>query len=424
MQLINQIKSFLVILFLLSSTLVFSYPIDGYTYSGIKRILRLERILDGTIKDKMPIKGATLSIDSIFLNLKGDDRATITFDSLFTRNKNLQSSLNQLFPNLDESYSLALLDISKDQEFRYAARQENKGFQPGSIGKLAVATGLFNELQRLYPDDFEKRIALIKNKKVKAGKWAIPNIHTVPFFNPENNKLDKRLLVESDVFTLFEWVDHMLSVSSNGAASVVWREAILISAFCENYENLTFEQGEEYFKTIDRKELSDLGVFIVNEPLRELHISEDEFRLGTFFTRGGSDRVTPQGGSIASPKGMMKWLYLLEKGRVIDEKSSLEIKRLMYMTDRRIRYAANASLKNDAVYFKSGSLYQCRPEDGFTCAKYMGNKNNFMNSVAIIEKENGKKYIVALMTNVLKKNSNNDHNRLAGQIDALIAKEL
>jgi hypothetical protein len=212
----------------------------------------------------------------------------------------------------------------------------------------------------------------------------------------------------------------MVSVSSNGAASVVWREAILMEAFCENYKDLSFEEGEAYFKEVNRSSLSDFAVEIVNGPLRDIGISKEEWNLGTFFTRGGSERVVPQGGSIGTPKGLMKWLLMLESGNVVDTMSSLEMKRLLYMTDRRIRYASNSSLKNDAVYFKSGSLYQCRPEPDYVCEKYKGNKNNFMNSLAIIEKASGEKYLVTLMSNVLKRNSNNDHNSLAGKIDKLI----
>jgi hypothetical protein len=92
----------------------------------------------------------------------------------------------------------------------------------------------------------------------------------------------------------------------------------------------------------------------------------------------------------------------------------------MYMTDRRIRYAGNESLKEAAVYFKSGSLYKCKQEEGFKCGKYMGNVQNFMNSVAIVEHEDGTIYMVALMTNVLRKNSNIDHNALAGRVDKMI----
>jgi hypothetical protein len=392
-----------------------SYPIDGYLRSGIKRLLRLERIEKGEIKDILPPKGALLRVDDIKLSLKDHD-----IQKFPDIHKELNAQLQKTLPNLHESYSIALLDYTDPENIRYAEWQADRGFQPGSVGKLAVVTGLFYELEKLYPTDFQKRLDLLKNKRVRAGYWAIPNIHTVPFFNPENNKLEKRLLKENDVFTLFEWVDHMLSVSSNGAASVVWREIMLIREFGLNYEELDEKMAEAYFNNTARKVLSDISIEVVNQPLRELGINEEEWKLGTFFTRGATNKVPPQGGSIGTPKALVKWLWALEHGRIVDSESSLEIKRLMYMTDRRIRYAANASLVEAAVYFKSGSLYKCKPEPGYSCEKYKGNVDNFMNSVAIIEFPGGKKYMVALMTNVLKKNSSTDHNALAAKINRLI----
>ncbi|MEM8586286.1 MAG: serine hydrolase, partial [Bacteroidota bacterium] len=220
-----------------------------------------------------------------------------------------------------------------------------------------------------------------------------------------------------DRFTLYEWIDHMLSVSNNGAASVVWREALLMRVFGQDYLTLTQEEADDYFRSADRRELSDLANSVVNEPLRHLGIGEEEWRLGTMFTRGGSDIVPPQGGSIGSPAGLMKWLVALEGGRVIDPASSLEIKRLMYMTDRRIRYAHSPALDSAAVFFKSGSLYSC---GGGPCRKYHGTRMNFMNSVAIVEQPRGGRYLVALMSNVLGRNSAYDHQLLASRIDNLI----
>ena len=92
----------------------------------------------------------------------------------------------------------------------------------------------------------------------------------------------------------------------------------------------------------------------------------------------------------------------------------------MYQTDRRIRYAQSSALKDAAVYFKSGSLYKCKPEEGFECKKYMGNVENYMNSVIIVEHEDGTTYMVTLMSNVLRKNSGSDHMALASQIDKVI----
>ena len=81
----------------------------------------------------------------------------------------------------------------------------------------------------------------------------------------------------------------------------------------------------------------------------------------------------------------MLFLLLLEQGKIVDQFSSREIKRLIYMTQRRIRYASSPALKNAAVYFKSGSLYKCKPDPKFKCGKYRGNVRNLMNSVAIVE---------------------------------------
>jgi hypothetical protein len=105
---------------------------------------------------------------------------------------------------------------------------------------------------------------------------------------------------------------------------------------------------------------------------------------------------------------------------VVDVDSSLEMKRLLYMTDRRIRYAQAPALRDAAVYFKSGSLYKCDRVKNPDCGKYMGNVMNYMNSVAIVEHPDNCRYMVVLMTNVLGKNSASDHMYLAGRIDRLI----
>jgi len=397
------------------------YPIDGYSRTGIKRLLRLERIKSGEIKETSTLPaGAMKSYKDIQLNLLAKTKDSTA--QFLIKDEKFNKEINGLFYGLDKSYSLSVLDISDVNNIRYAARNETAGYQPGSVGKLAVLNGLFTQLAKIYPDSFDKRIELLKTKSVKAGLWGLTDEHTVPIFNIETNKLVKRQVVEADVFTLFEWADHMMSVSNNGAASIVWREVLLMAAFGKDYPTLTQEGADAYFKNTPKKELTDLGNDVVNLPLRELGIAFDEWRLGSFFTRGANNFIGNKDGSIGSPIGLMKFLVQLEQGKVIDEKSSLEMKRLMYMTDRRIRYAQSPALSNAAVYFKSGSLYKCDRSKGEACGKYMGNVQNFMNSVIIVEHPNNKKYMVVLMTNVLRKNSASDHMYLAGSIDKLINK--
>ncbi len=400
-----------------------SYPVDGYAITGIRRLYRLQLIMNGEIKADRPIiKGAQKSINNIRLNLLGPRGDSLS--SIPAPDPGLQKEINALFPYMHESYSIAILDITPGKKFRYAQRKEKGLYQPGSVGKLVVVAALFNELKKIYPNSFEKRQELLKNKFVRGGSWIRYDEHTVPVFDPETRKFVRRVIVENDVFSLYEWADHMLSASNNSAASVVWREVMLMNAFGKDYPALKEEQANDYFSDTPRVKLSELAVEIINEPIKKIGITSAEWKLGSFFTQGAKSIIPGSGGSQGSPYGLMKYLVALERGKIVDIKSSLEIKRLMYMTDRRIRYAASASLLEAAVYFKSGSLYQCKQEEGYECKKYMGNVNNYMNSVIIVEHPDGTTYMVVLMSNVLKKNSSSDHYTLAGKIDKILRKKI
>ncbi|MEY3051651.1 MAG: hypothetical protein RLY31_1436 [Bacteroidota bacterium] len=412
--------SALLLLLLAGLSDVAAYPIDGYRLTGIRRLLRLEWILTGELKGAAPLPGATKRLADIRLHLAGPEGEGRLPTDLPPPDPTLQQKLRSLFPRLDESYSIALLDISPGKPVRYASQQADRGFQPGSVGKLAVISALFCELENIYPDSFALRRALLKDKLVRGGPWVVYDEHTVPFFDPETRRYFRRQIREDDVLSLYEWADHMLSPSNNGAATVVWREAVLMRVFGKHYPSLTYEQGEAYFRSTPRSVLSEIAVSVVGDPLVSAGISPEEWRLGQLFTRGGTRYIPGKGGSVGSPKGLMKWMVTLEKGELVDDSSSLEIKRLLYLTDTRIRYAANRRLRTAALYFKSGSLYSCRPEEGFSCGKYQGNVVNYMNSVAIVEHGDSTVYLVALMSNVLRKNSNADHNTLAGRIDALV----
>lgn len=229
-------------------------------------------------------------------------------------------------------------------------------------------------------------------------------------------------MVASDEFSLYEWLDHMTSVSNNGAASVMYREAMLMRAFGSEYFFLDQEKTDAYFKETPRDSLTNLANLVVNEPLLDMGITKDDWRLGGLFTRGPEKYVGRKGGSIGTPKGLMKFLVKLEQGEIVDYETSLEMKRLLYSTDRRIRYARSTRLDSAAVYFKSGSYYKCDRKKNPDCSDYAGNVFNYMNSVIIVEHPNGTKYIVCLMSNVLNKNSAGAHMYLASKIDDIINK--
>jgi hypothetical protein len=399
------------------SAAVSAYPIDGYDKTGIRRLARAEQILAGKIKGPAVPAGATLGTDNISLNLLSVPLDLSTLDKRV--DQNLQDRISALFPNRDESYSIAILDITPGRPIRMAEQQSLRRFPVGSVGKLAIAAGLFAELKALFPSDPDRRQALLKNRIVVAGPWIETDHHTLPVFNPDTGAFVSREAIQGDSFSLYEWADHMISASANSAASTLWKELVLMRHFKHAYPP-DLETEKNFFSTTPKKILSELAAAVVDQPLLDAGISREEFHLGNLFTVQGKKMIPGTGDSQASPLGLLKFLAALEQGRIVDPWSSLEIKRLMYSTARRIRYASSPSLAGAAVYFKSGSLYKCIPEPGFSCKKYMGNKENVMNSVVIVEHSGSQVYLVALMTNVLKKNSAVDHQTLATEIDRII----
>ena len=171
-----------------------------------------------------------------------------------------------------------------------------------------------------------------------------------------------------------------------------------------------------------KKELSDIFRKAIQDPVTRNGLDLNALRQGSFFTSHGK-RLVPGDSSYATPRSLTQFLVKMEQGKLVDEFSSLEIKRLLYITERRIRYGSSGVLRPSAVYFKSGSLYSCQKEEGFTCTKYHGNKRNYMNSIAVIESPAGQNrlyYMVAVLSNVLKKNSAQDHRDLARAVHSML----
>jgi len=386
------------------------YPVDGYKSTKIARLLYIQNVIDSGAKITRIPPGALHSIDDIKLNLVGYKYSEM--DDLLSEDPEFTKKIKSVVPK--GAYSITVLDITDIENIKYAAINENKGYQPGSVGKIVVMNAFFTELSKIYPDSWDKRVALLRDRKVTARYWGEGDHHSIPVYDTATGKQIRRKVVKTDNFSLYEWLDHMVSVSNNGAASVVYRETVLMAVFGKDYPGITNEIAEEYFNSISRDSLRNMSHRIINEPMRKLGITKDEWRLGGPFTRTASGKLGRKEGSHATPKGMMKFFIKLEQSNIVDYNTSLEMKRMLYLTDRRIRYAKSPKLDSAMVYFKSGSYYSGGS------GNYMGSKFNYMNSVIIVEQPNGTKYIVCLMTNVLNKNSANDHYYMAGKIDNII----
>jgi hypothetical protein len=311
------------------------------------------------------------------------------------RDPYLQKGIEAIFAGRDSSYSIAILDITDPAHPRYAALREDVKRIPGSVGKILVATGMFGAVADFVHVD---------------GK-------TVPFYDAAAKRTVNRRIEIGDRFNLYEWLDHMLSQSSNAAASFTWKQTMLLYRFGSRYP-LPDAEATAFFRNIPKTELGQLSLEAIESALRASGIDTDKFRIGTLFTRNGS-RVVPGTASYACPSEMLRWLVKLEQGKIVDAWSSLDLKRLLYFARPRYRYASSPAIADAGVYFKSGSLFQCAPEPGYQCVQYKGNKMNLMHSVAIVE-SGSKAYLVAMTSNVLKLNSAVEHQSIATMIERLI----
>ncbi|MBW2714419.1 MAG: serine hydrolase [Deltaproteobacteria bacterium] len=318
-------------------------------------------------------------------------------------------------------YGIVVLDLSEPAKPRYADVNGAKVQNPASVGKIAVALAIFQALADVYPNDIAAREKLLRDTVVTANRWSQTDHHKVPIWKPGDPSVKWRPIEEGDQENLWTYLDWMASASSNGAASQLMSELMLLRHFGKEYPVST-ERAQAYFNDTPKSALSKAYLSAMLEPLKRNGLNTEKLRQGGFFTRSGKVRI-PGTNSVATAGELVHFMMLMEEGKLVDPWSSLEIKRLLYLTDTRIRYAASPALNSSALYFKSGSLYSCKDEAGFTCGKYIGNRLNYMNSIAIVEvEENGRSlhYMVAILSNVLKKNSSNIHVGFAKSLHELI----
>ena len=286
-----------------------------------------------------------------------------------------------------------------------------------------VALAIFQALADIYPDDIKARTKTLRNSMITADIFSVYDHHTVRFWDPESKIITSRPIQKGDTASLWTYLDWMMSPSSNSAAAMLQKNLISLVHFKKRYP-ASPEEDQKFFNETPKKELSEIFLEAIQTPVTRNGLDLDAIRQGSFFTHEGKKQV-PGTSSYATPRALAEFSLKMEQGKLVDEYSSLQLKRLLYMTERRIRYASAPALKDSAVYFKSGSLYSCQPEEGFKCGKYKGNKMNYMNSIAIVESPAGDyelNYIVTLVSNVLRKNSAVAHQTLATRIQRLLEK--
>ena len=394
------------------------YPLNGEEESGIRRLEGYRLAQEAPTGSKLKT-GQLWKVEDVKLNLTGYQGPD--FDSL-EPDIELQKSLAAMLSKRDPSYSMVVIDYSDPGELRWASLKPDLKQNPGSVGKLLCMTALFHALAETFPDQ-EQRANILKSAVIKAGDWVTKESHKVPKWNEELKRNVFSVITQNDEFRLSEWIDHAISPSANGAGAIIWREAMLLRHFGKSYP-VSHDTGKSFFANTPKSELSALARAVISEPLLAVGIDTDALQQGSSFTSAGKQKV-PGTISFATTRELARLLFRIEQGRLVDEWSSLQMKKYMYLTKRRYRYAYAPELNDKAVYFKSGSLYSCRTlaeGEVSKCGKYMGDKQNLMNSVAIIESRGNAepKYISTLMSNVFGVNSAWDHSRIGAATDEMI----
>lgn len=396
-----------------------SYPLDGTADTGIQRLEGYHQAQINKHYGRLLPQGAQLPTAQIRLRLLNRPGMKLPdVDEAFSAE--IVQLLHSLSEQHADDFGIAVLDLTNIEQPVYAEHRATSRFNPGSVGKLAVAMGVFQALADAWPDSIEARKNILRDSIVTADEFIGGDHHKVPIWDGQT--LYSRRIAKGDAENLWTYLDWMLSASSNAAASMVMKHMMLLSRFGRDYP-LDMHAEQKYFSTTPREQLGKQLASAIQRGLDGSGIDSAGFRQGKFFSSTGKRRVPGQT-SHATPRELMRFLLHLEQGKVVDAFSSLEIKRLLYITQRRIRYASSPALDDAAVYFKSGSYYRCRSEPGFVCGKYRGNVRNLLNSVAIVESPagdpNGLFYMVVITSDVLRHNAALLHQDVGTQLQRLI----
>ena len=395
-----------------------AYPLDGYAYTGIARVEAYRLAMEGKVRAPKQPPGALLPMDQVDIRL-----VTRSDFKIPPPDVEFAAQVKNLLGAEADRYAVAVLDLSNFEQPRYAEHRSTAKANPGSVGKILIALGVFQALADVYPDNIDARLEILRHTVITADEFIQSDHHVVPVWQPGNTRVRYPKIKIGDQASLFTYLDWMLSASSNAAAAMVLKHLMLLVHFGPAYP-VSEAEAQQFFKDTSKKALATLLARALQDPVVRNGLDLEQLRQGSFFTRRGKQLV-PGTTSYATPQELMRWLIKLEQGKLVDAFSSREIKRLLYMTQRRIRYASSPALADSAVYFKSGSLYKCKPEPNFKCKKYHGNVTNMLNSVAIIEAPANQRqlyYMVVVMSNVLRKNSAVVHQTLATRIHRMLEK--
>lgn len=392
-----------------------AYPLDGYPATGITRLEAYRLSATSSGRPDFLTEGEMLPGDRVTLGLTGRKVALPAPDP------ELSARIRSMLGSDAPGYGVALLDWTDPDRLRYAAVNDERAQNPGSVGKILVMLAWFEALADRFPDDTGARRRLLRDTVIAADAFINTDSHKVPVWEFGQPAVERRPIAIGDRANLWTYLDWMASASSNAAASMLIKHVLLLRNFGAQYP-VPPAQANAWLSDTPKAELTRGLADALQGSATRNGLDVTKLRQGSFFTREGKNRV-PGTNSTSTARELMNFVVQMERGALVDEWSSREIKKLLYLTDKRIRYAAHPELDAAAVYFKSGSLYGCKPERGFDCGKFRGNRINFMNSMVVVEtvgREPELRYAVVVLSNVLRKDSSELHQQLGYDIHRML----
>jgi hypothetical protein len=207
-----------------------AYPLDGYGYTGIARLEAYRLAMEGKVRAPKQPPGALLSLDQVDLRLQAKTDFEIPpADAEFV------AQVQNLLGAEADRYALAVLDLTKIEQPRYAEHRSTERANPGSVGKILIAQGVFQALADLYPDNIDARLSILRKTVVTADEFIQSDHHVVPVWQPGDSRVRYPKIQMGDQASLWTYLDWMLSASSNAAASMVLKHLMLLVQYGPAY---------------------------------------------------------------------------------------------------------------------------------------------------------------------------------------------
>ena len=222
-----------------------AYPLDAYPETGIRRLEAARLAVLGKMRGRKQPPGALLPSDLVDLKLTAQ-----TDLRLPEPNPVFSGRIRELLGDKADRYGIAVLDLSDPDRPRYAEHRATYRQNVGSVGKIAVAVALFQALADVYPDSIESRMRLLRETMITADEFIKWDHHEVRLFDPATGNMQFRPLQIGDRGSLWEYLDWTLSISSNAAAAMVMKHAMLLTHYGQEYP-VADDEADRFFRGRD-----------------------------------------------------------------------------------------------------------------------------------------------------------------------------